>query len=182
MKIGYARVSTKDQGIAMQEEALRASGCEKVFVETVSGVSKDRPVLQEALEFLRADDVMVVWKLDRLARSLRQLIETVEQLHERGVGFASVTEAIDTTTPGGKMVFHVFGALAEFERELIRERTSSGLRSAKARGVKLGRPPAMTMNDLEIARSLKRAGKMTAAQIASHLGVSRATLYRALRE
>lgn len=180
MKIGYARVSTKDQGITMQDEALRASGCERVFVETASGVSKDRPVLQEALEFLRAGDVMVVWKLDRLARSLRELIETVEQLHERGVGFSSVTEAIDTTTPGGKMVFHVFGALAEFERELIRERTASGLRSAKARGVKLGRPPALTMGDLEIARSLKQAGKMTAAQIATHLGVSRATLYRAL--
>lgn len=182
MKIGYARVSTKDQGVELQDEALRAFGCEKLFVETASGVSKDRPVLHEALEFARAGDILVVWKLDRLARSLRQLIDTVEQLAERGVGFASITEAIDTTTPGGKMIFHVFGALAEFERELIRERTASGLRSAKARGVKLGRPNALKTNDLEVARSLKRAGKMTAAQIASHLGVSRATLYRALSE
>jgi DNA invertase Pin-like site-specific DNA recombinase len=182
MRIGYARVSTRDQNLALQKEALLDFGCEKVFVETASGAQRERPRLHEALKYLREGDVLVVWKLDRLARSLRQLIETVDDLSTRGIGFASVTEAIDTTTPGGKMIFHVFGALAEFERELIRERTSSGLSAAKARGVRLGRPTAMSTKDLGIARSLKEAGNMTATQIAEHLGVSRATLYRSLKD
>ena len=182
MKIGYARVSTRDQNLSLQEEALTNFGCEKIFVETASGAQRDRPQLKEALSYLREGDVLVVWKLDRLARSLRQLIETVDDLSSRKIGFASVTEAIDTTTPGGKMIFHVFGALAEFERELIRERTATGLIAAKARGVRLGRPNSLSAKELGVARSLKQAGEMTAAQIADHLGVSRATLYRALKE
>ncbi|MBA4227088.1 MAG: recombinase [Hyphomonas sp.] len=182
MKIGYARVSTRDQNLSLQEEALKKFGCDRIFIETASGAQRDRPQLKEAVSFLREGDVLVVWKLDRLARSLRQLIETVDELAGKGVGFASVTEAIDTTTPGGKMIFHVFGALAEFERELIRERTASGLSAAKARGVRLGRPNSLDASELGVARSLKKSGEMTATQIADHLGVSRATLYRALKE
>jgi DNA invertase Pin-like site-specific DNA recombinase len=182
MKVGYARVSTRDQDTSLQTSALLESGCEKVFDETASGAQRDRPRLAEALTYLRAGDTLVVWKLDRLARSLRQLIETVELLHQRGIGFVSVTEAIDTTTPGGKMIFHVVGALAEFERDLIKERTNAGLASAKARGVQLGRPRAMTDSQIVVARSLKAAGALTSRKIADHPGVSRATLYRALSE
>ena len=150
------------------------------YLTTDTGAQKDRPQLKEALSFLREGDALVVWKLDRLARSLKQLIKTVEYLHERGICFVSLTEHIDTTTPGGKMIFHVFGALAEFERDLIRERTNAGLEAAKARGVTLGRPRSLTDDQIEIARSLKAAGSMTAAQIAAHLGISRPTLYRLL--
>jgi DNA invertase Pin-like site-specific DNA recombinase len=180
MKVGYARVSTRDQDAAMQAEALGAAGCEKIFEETASGAQKDRPQLSKVIEFLRKGDVLVVWKLDRLARSLKQLIETVEELESRGIGFVSLTESIDTTTPGGRLIFHVFGALAEFERELIRERTNAGLKSAKARGARLGRPKALTGDALGVARALLKSGDMTAAQVAAHVGVSRATLYRAV--
>lgn len=182
MKIGYARVSTRDQSAELQTYTLKDAGCEKVFEESASGAKRDRPKLQEALSFLREGDTLVVWKLDRLARSLRQLIETVDELNERGIGFISLTESIDTTTPGGKMIFHIFGALAEFERELIRERTNAGLQAAKERGVKLGRPRSLDDSEVEIARSLKAAGKMTSAQIAAHLGISRPTLYRLIAE
>ena len=180
MRVGYARVSTRDQDASLQTEALIEAGCEKVFEETASGAQRDRPRLAEALTYLRKGDTLVVWKLDRLARSLRQLIETVEMLHQRGIGFVSVTEAIDTTTPGGKMIFHVVGALAEIERDLIKERTNAGLASAKARGVQLGRPRAMTDSQIAVARSLKAAGELSSGKIAHHLGVSRATLYRTL--
>jgi DNA invertase Pin-like site-specific DNA recombinase len=182
MKVGYARVSTRDQDARLQTEALTEAGCEKVFEETASGAQRDRPRLAEALTYLRKGDTLVVWKLDRLARSLRQLIETVELLHQRDIGFVSVTEAIDTTTPGGKMIFHVVGALAEFERDLIKERTNAGLASAKARGVQLGRPRAMTDAQIAVAQSLKAAGELSSGKIAEHLGVSRATLYRTLSE
>lgn len=180
MKVGYARVSTRDQDAAMQAEALGAAGCEKIFEETASGAQMDRPQLSKVIEFLRKGDVLVVWKLDRLARSLKQLIETVEELESRGIGFVSLTESIDTTTPGGRLIFHVFGALAEFERELIRERTNAGLKSAKARGIKLGRPKALVGDALEVARALLKSGDMTATQVAAHLRVSRATLYRSI--
>jgi len=180
MKVGYARVSTRDQNSELQIYTLKEAGCERIFEESVSGAQKNRPKLQEALSYLREGDTLVVWKLDRLARSLRQLIETVEDLHERGISFISLTENIDTTTPGGMMIFHVFGALAEFERELIRERTNAGLKAAKDRGVKLGRPRLLDDDQIAIARSLKQAGSMTAAQIAEHLGISRPTLYRLL--
>lgn len=164
---------------ASQAEALAHAGCEKIFEETASGAQKDRPELLKAVGYLRKGDVLVVWKLDRLARSLKQLIATIEDLEQRGIGFVSLTENIDTTTPGGRLVFHVFAALAEFERELIRERTNAGLQSAKARGVKLGRRKALDGEALSVAKALLRSGEMSAAQVAEHVGVSRATLYRA---
>ena len=134
MLVGYARVSTQDQDLSLQLDALQAAGCDKVFTEKASGAQRDRPQLQAALEYMRSQDTLVVWKLDRLARSLKQLIETVEGLGERGIGLRSLTESLDTTTSGGKLVFHLFAALAEFERSVIRERTRSGLQSARRRG------------------------------------------------
>src|SRR5208283_33119 len=129
--VGYARVSTRDQNAALQREALAKAGCGRVFEEAASGAQRDRPQLMAALDYVRAGDTLIVWKLDRLARSLKQLIETVEELERRNIGFRSLTEAIDTTTTGGRLVFQIFGALAEFERGLIRERTRAGLESAR---------------------------------------------------
>src|SRR3954470_19191286 len=140
MLIGYARVSTTDQTLALQQDALTAAGCDQLFTDTASGSLTDRPGLTEALSHLRTGDTLVVWRLDRLGRSLPHLIETVSALSARGVGFRSLQEQIDTTTSGGKLVFHVFGALAEFERDVIRERTNAGLQAARARGVPFGRP------------------------------------------
>ena len=131
MKIGYARVSTDDQNLSLQLDALKEAGCGKIYRDKASGAKAQRPGLQEALEYLREGDTLVVWRLDRLGRSLKHLIETVQVLEERGVGFQSLQEAIDTTTSGGKLVFHIFGALAEFERNLIRERTNAGLQAAQ---------------------------------------------------
>ena len=179
-KIGYARVSTLDQNLALQQDALKEAGCEKIFVEQMSGAVTDRPALCEALEYARSGDTLVVWKLDRLARSMKQLIETIEKLRSRGIGFRSVTEAIDTTTAQGVLVFHMFSALAEFERALIRERTRAGLAAAKRAGRTGGRPPKMTEDDLDIARTLLANSDITVADIASRLGVSPATLYRYL--
>src|SRR3954467_3250206 len=141
MRIGYARVSTLDQNLDLQEDALKAAGCEKIYTDKAGGTRAERPGLERALADLRAGDRLVVWKLDRLGRSLRHLIETVTALRDRGVGFQSVQEAIDTTTSGGKLIFHVFGALAEFERDIIRERTLAGLAAARARGREGGPPP-----------------------------------------
>jgi len=172
MKVGYARVSTRDQEAHLQTDALTQAGCERIYEEKASGAQRDRPELHNALEYLRAGDVLVVWKLDRLARSLRQLIETVEDLQERGIGFISLTEGIDTTSAGGKLVFHIFGALAEFEREMITERTKAGLNAAKARGRKLGRPTALTESQIMAARSLRAAGDHSMAEIADQFGVS----------
>jgi DNA invertase Pin-like site-specific DNA recombinase len=180
MRVGYARVSTGDQTTDLQTDAMTSAGCERIFQETASGAQRDRPELMKALEFLRAGDVLVVWKLDRLARSLRQLIDTAEELQTRGIGFVSITEGIDTTSAGGKLVFHIFGALAEFEREMIRERTKAGLKAAKSRGRRLGRPSALSENQVKMARSLKAAGDLSSTEIAKQLGVSRATLYRVL--
>ncbi|VXC97833.1 site-specific DNA recombinase; e14 prophage [Oceanicaulis sp. 350] len=178
MKIGYARVSTRDQEAHLQIDALSETGCERIFEEKASGAQRDRPELHRAIEYLRPGDVLVVWKLDRLARSLRQLIETVEDLQEKGIGFISLTEGIDTTSPGGKLVFHIFGALAEFEREMIRERTKAGLKAAKVRGRKLGRPAALSEAQIEMARAMRATGKHSMTEIARQLDVSRATLYR----
>jgi len=180
MLIGYARVSTQDQNTALQLDALKAAGCEQVFVEKASGVQRDRPILMSAITYLRPGDTLVVWKLDRLARSMKQLIETIEMLEGHGVGFRSLTEAIDTITAGGRLVFHIFGALAEFERSIIRERTRAGLDAAKARGRRGGRRPKLTEKDLAAARALLAEASITVDDVARRLGVSPATLYRYL--
>ena len=178
MLVGYARVSTQDQKPALQLDALKAAGCGKVFKEKASGAQRDRPQLAAAIDYMRTGDTLVVWKLDRLARSMKQLIETVEGLEAEGIGFRSLTEAIDTTTSGGKLVFHIFGALAEFERSIIRERTRAGLDAAKARGRTGGRPRAMSDDDLKMARALLADDTITVEDVAARMGVSQATFYR----
>ena len=180
MLVGYARVSTQDQDLALQLDALGEAGCERVFTEKASGAQRDRPQLQAALAYMRPGDTLVVWKLDRLARSLKQLIETVESLGERSIGLRSLTEAIDTTTSGGRLVFHLFASLAEFERSIIRDRTLAGLAAARARGRMGGRPRALGPQDLTIARALLRDPEITMDQVAQRLGVAPATLYRHL--
>src|SRR5437763_7534798 len=153
MLVGYARVSTGDQNLDLQKDALRKAGCEKLFTDVASGAQDDRAGLAEAIAFLRPGDTLVVWKLDRLGRSLRHLIETITALQARKVGFRSLQESIDTTTSGGELIFHVFGALAEFERDLIRERTRAGLQAARARGRQGGRPRALDATKLAQARA-----------------------------
>ena len=180
--LGYARVSTTDQHPQLQVDALERAGCYRVFVETASGARPDRPVLEQVLDQLRPGDTLVVWKLDRLGRSLRHLVDTVTGLADRRIGFRSLQEAIDTTTPGGKLVFHVFAALAEFERDLIRERTSAGLAAARARGRQGGRPSVMTADKLKVARDMHGSGQYTMTAIATTLGVSRASIYRHLHQ
>lgn len=178
MLIGYARVSTLDQNPDMQKQALRAAGCKKIFIEKASGALRERPELAAAIAYARAGDTVVVWKLDRLARSLKQLIETVEHLEKQNVGFRSLTESIDTTTSGGRLVFHIFAALAEFERSLIRERTIAGLVAARERGARPGRKPALNVDDLAAARALLKDGHLTVVEVARRLGVATSTLYR----
>lgn len=180
MLIGYARVSTQDQNPALQRDALSAAGCERIFDEKASGAQRDRPQLQAALDFMRPGDTLVVWKLDRLARSIRQLIETVEHLEERQIGLRSLTESIDTTTSGGRLIFHIFAALAEFERSIIRERTMAGLKAARARGRVGGRPPALNADDIAVAKALLADPEITTREVANRLGVSVSTLYRHL--
>lgn len=180
MLIGYARVSTQDQNLALQRDALEKAGCERIFVEKASGAQRERPQLKAAIDYMRAGDALVVWKLDRLARSLKQLIETVEELGQRDIGLRSLTEAIDTGAAGGRLIFHVFGALAEFERSIIRERTQAGLAAARARGRVGGRPPGLTPADLAAARALLSDPEITVAQAAKRLGVASSTLYRHL--
>jgi DNA invertase Pin-like site-specific DNA recombinase len=182
MDIGYARVSTGEQTLDLQLDALHKAGCGKVYQETASGATAERPVLAEVLGYLRPGDTLVVWRLDRLGRSLQHLIAVVAGLAERGIGFKSLTEQIDTTTPGGKLIFHVFGALAEFERDLIRERTHAGLAAARARGRLGGRPKKLTdAKQLDLARTLYAGGQTDITTICQTLGISRATLYRALK-
>jgi len=146
MNIGYARVSTEDQTLDLQKDALEKIGCSQIFTDTISGATRERPGLTKALEYVREGDSLVVWKLDRLGRSLKHLIETITELNNRKIGFKSLTENIDTTTSGGKLIFHIFGALAEFERDIIRERTNAGLQAARARGRLGGRPKAKNLN------------------------------------
>lgn len=178
--IGYARVSTADQTAQLQLDALHAAGCIKIFSEEASGAKVDRSQLMAARDYLRPGDTLIVWKLDRLARSLTQLIETIDGIHQAGCGFRSLTETIDTTTPSGKLVFHIFGALTEFERSIIRERTLAGLASARLRGRKGGRPSAMTVQKLSVAKALIRDGQLTIKEIAEQIGLSDATLYKHL--
>jgi DNA invertase Pin-like site-specific DNA recombinase len=178
--IGYARVSTDDQNASLQQDALKAAGCMKTFTDKASGSLASRPQLDRMLDQLRPGDVVVVWRLDRLGRSLKNLITLVEELAEKGVGFRSLTENIDTTTNSGKLVFHIFGALAEFERTLIRERTMAGLAAARARGRVGGRPPTMTPQKIKVAREMYDSREHTVEAIANTLGVSRKTVYRHL--
>lgn len=178
MLIGYARVSTVDQNLALQRDALTEAGCEHIYTEQLSGAVTDRPELAAALKFARSGDTLVVWKLDRLARSVKQLIETVEKLRARNIGFRSLTEAIDTTTAQGRLVFHMFSALAEFERSLIRERTQAGLAAARRQGRTGGRPPKLTPDDIEAAKAMLTNPDIGVTQIAHRLNVSPATLYR----
>src|SRR4051812_6391410 len=178
MLIGYARVSTLDQTLALQQDALTAAGCEQLYTDTVSGSVTDRPGLTQTLSHLRAGDTLVVWRLDRLGRSLSHLIETVRQLQEQGVGFRSLQEQIDTTTSGGKLVFHIFGALAEFERDLIRERTHAGLAAARARGRLFGRPKVLTPQQVKQLQTLAKDERTTVGEICQTLRISRATYYR----
>jgi DNA invertase Pin-like site-specific DNA recombinase len=179
-RLGYARVSTLDQDPALQHDALTAAGCQRIFVDKASGKLESRPALDDLLDQVRPGDTVVVWRLDRLGRSLRHLLESVGALEQRGVSFVSLTENIDTSTPGGRLVFHVFGALAEFERDLIRERTQAGLAAARARGRVGGRPTVWTEDKLRTARSMRESGEYDVASIAKVLGVSRASVYRAL--
>ena len=178
MKIGYARISTQEQNLDLQNDALTAAGCEKTFHDVASGAKDERKGLAEAIEFSRKGDVLTVWKLDRLGRSLKHLIETVNQLHEKGVGFASLQESIDTTTSGGKLIFHVFGALAEFERELIRERTKAGLKAARARGRKGGRKEKLNAKQIEMAKAMVNDPNIPISAICETFKISKPTLYR----
>jgi DNA invertase Pin-like site-specific DNA recombinase len=178
--IGYARVSTDDQKAQLQVDALKDAGCVLVFTDTASGSLASRPQLDKMIEHLRPGDVVVVWRLDRLGRSLKNLIALVEDLAEKGVGFRSLSESIDTTTANGKLFFSIMGALAEFERDLIRERTNAGLAAARARGRVGGRPPTMTPEKVTVARQMYASREHTVEAIARTLGVSRKTIYRHL--
>src|SRR4051812_46253891 len=171
MLIGYARVSTLDQTLALQQDALTVAGCEQLYTDTASGSVTDRPGLAQALSHLRSGDTLVVWRLDRLGRSLAHLIDTIRELQERGVGFRSLQEQIDTTTSGGKLIFHVFGALAEFERDVIRERTHAGLAAARRRGRLFGRPKMLTPQQVKQLRSLSKDERHTVAEVCGDLGV-----------
>ncbi len=180
MLLGYARVSTDDQTDALQLDALKAAGCERTFSDRASGASADRPALRDAISHARQGDTLVVWRLDRLGRSLPHLIEIVRSLEASGIGFRSLTEHLDTTTPNGRLIFHLFGALAEFERELIRERTKAGLAAARARGRKGGRPAKLNAERLRIAQRLLNDPESTVSEVARTLGVHRSTLHKAL--
>ena len=179
-RIGYARVSTTDQDLALQRDALAAAACDPVFEDRASGAKADRPGLAQALAYARTGDVLVVWKLDRLGRSMSHLIDTVRDLEGRGVGLRSLTEQIDTTTPGGRLIFHVFGALGQFERDLIRERTRAGLKAAEARGRRGGRKPVVTEEKLRRPRELIAKG-LTAREAAARIRVGKTALYKALQ-
>lgn len=180
MLVGYARVSTQDQNLDLQKDALLASGCERIFTDVASGAKADRNGLAELLGFLRSGDTLVVWKFDRLGRSLRHLLDVVNTIHDKGAGLRSLQENIDTTSSGGKLIFHVFGALAEFERDLIRERTRAGLSSARARGRLGGRRKIMDDKKVAMAISLSKDPTHSIADICKTLSVSRATLYSCL--
>lgn len=185
MKIGYARVSTQDQKLELQTDALKAAGCEILFEEKVSGKSTDRPKLNMALGKLRKGDTLVVWKLDRLGRSLKDLVEIVTGLHQSGVAFSSLQDNIDTNSVTGRFAFHLFASLAEFEREMIRERTMAGLEAARARGRKGGRPKGITKDNLKKAKTVRLLydqKELSMSEIAQSLGLSRATCYRYLEE
>ena len=182
MLVGYVRVSTKDQNASLQFDALRKEGCDKIFEDKISGSISERPGLQEALEFIRPGDTLVVWRLDRLGRSLKDLIQRVQELQEIGIGFKSIQENIDTTTSGGKLVFHIFGSLAEFERDLIRERTKAGLESARARGKTGGRRKKLSDSQVKMLRTLHEDPTVSMKDITDMFNISRMSVYRYLKK
>src|ERR671919_815564 len=179
--IGYARVSTTEQHLHLQQDALTNAGCLKIYTDTISGTKSERKGLNEALSYIRDGDTLVVWRLDRLGRSLKDLIERITDLHSRNIGFKSLTEQIDTTTSGGKLIFHIFGALAEFERDIIKERTNAGLTAARARGRKGGRPKALTPKKAQMVQDLYRNKENSIDEICKTLNISRTTLYRYIK-
>lgn len=182
MQVGYARVSTIEQNLHLQEDALKNAGCEKIFHDTVSGAKPHRPGLENIMEFLRKGDVLVVWRLDRLGRSLFDLLEIVTHFEIRGIGFRSITESIDTTTSSGKLVFQIFGAIAEFERNLIRERTTAGLNAARKRGRCGGRPRVLDTQKIELAKRLYEEKQHSIKEICSIMGITKPCLYDYIRE
>ena len=182
MKIGYARVSTTDQNIDMQMDALRKENCREIFQDHASGIKSDRDGLARALEFMREGDTLVVWKLDRLGRSLKHLIDIINLLNKKGMYFKSLQESIDTGSSGGKLIFHVFGALAEFERDMISERTIAGMAAAKERGRIGGRPRKLNENNRALALSLMEDKSYSAKDVCRTLGISKTTLYRNIQE
>jgi DNA invertase Pin-like site-specific DNA recombinase len=181
MFIGYARVSTHDQTLNLQKDALAKAGVTRIFTDTASGAKVERKGLDAALNYVRSGDTLVVWRLDRLGRSLKDLITTMTNFSERGIGFKSLTEQIDTTTSGGKLIFHIFGALAEFERNLIWERTQAGLTAARARGRTGGRPKVHRERRLSMAQALYNNKQNSIADICQTLKISKATLYRYIK-
>ncbi len=178
MLVGYARVSTDDQNLDLQHDALKKAGCEQIYEDQLSGAKAERPGLQQALAYARNGDTLVVWRLDRLSRSLKDLIDMVATLETKGIGLKSLQESIDTTVSSGKLVFHIFAALAEFERNLIRERTQAGLAAARTRGRKGGRPKALNQDKQALAIKLYEEKKHTIAQICKMMGLSKPTLYK----
>ena len=181
MQTGYARVSTDGQDHALQVDALKAAGCERIYIETASGLKTDRPELHQLLDHARPGDVVVVYSLSRLARSIRHLLELGEDLRAREIGLKSITESIDTTTVSGRFMFNVLGALGQMEVELLRERTHAGLRAARARGRVGGRPKSLDAVKLTVVRTLMQDGALTMAEIAEHVQVAPSTIYRAIR-
>src|SRR3954470_24691805 len=182
MLVGYARVSTTDQTLDLQRDALTKAGCTKIFTDTASVALTERKGFLEALDHVRAGDTLVVWRLDRLGRSLKDLITRITELNDRKIGFKSLTENIDTTTSGGKLIFHIFGALEEFERDIIRERTSAGLEEARTRGRTGGRPKSLTSSKQALAQRLYADKENSVTEICKILGISRATLWRYVKE
>jgi DNA invertase Pin-like site-specific DNA recombinase len=178
MLIGYARVSTDDQNLDLQKDALTQAGCEKILEDRQSGAKAERPGLKSALAYARAGDTLVVWRLDRLSRSLKDLIEMVTHLESRGIGLKSLQESLDTSSSSGKLIFRIFGALAEFERNLIRERTQAGLQAARARGRRGGRPKALDADKRALAVQLYEGKQHTVKQICQMMGISKPTLYK----
>ncbi|WP_133139514.1 recombinase family protein [Legionella genomosp. 1] len=184
MQIGYARISTSSQNLDLQIDALQKAGCEKIFQDQISGSLINRPALELLLKEIRKGDVLIIWKLDRLGRSFKDLIDLVNTLLERGVGIKSLNDPIDTTTPQGRLIFNIFGSLAEFERELIKERTIAGLEAARARGKKGGRPKGLSKKALATAHSaelLYKEGRLSVSEICEQLAITRATFYKYLR-
>jgi DNA invertase Pin-like site-specific DNA recombinase len=181
MRIGYARVSTSEQNLDLQKDALKRAGCEKIIEDVISGKTENRSGLDRARELLREGDVLVVWRLDRLGRSLKHLIELMTELQQQKIGFQSLQESIDTTTPGGTLIFHIFGALAEFERNLISDRTKAGLDAARARGRKGGRPRKLDAEKRAVALDLYHSKNHGVDEICRSLGITKPTLYAYVR-